>query len=116
MKILFGLLSLLFVVGAYVQVNDPDPIFWVPLYLVPAVLTALPLVKKAGRWMYIPAIAYVLFGLSYAPRFQGVFDEIVVKMTDQTEFTREGLGLILMGLTVAAAARWGSTITKQESS
>ena len=114
MKYLFGILSLLLVYGAYLQFNDPDPIIWVPLYLVPALLTAVPVIGKAGRWMYVPALAYILFGLSYAPRFQWGFNDIVVTMTDNTEFTREGLGLICMGLLVAAAGRWGKAPKGQD--
>ena len=114
MRIIYGLLSLLLVYGAYLQLNDPDPIFWVPLYLIPAVLVALPVLGRTGRWMYIPAVAYILFGLSYAPRFKGVFDDVVVQMTDHSEFTREGLGLIFMGLLVVIAARWGKKTSVQE--
>ena len=45
--------SVVFTLFAVVQYNDPDPYFWVPIYLYPALLCFLKFIQKP-----IPTLAY----------------------------------------------------------
>ena len=45
--------SVVFTLFAVVQYNDPDPYFWVPIYLYPALLCILKFIQKP-----IPSLAY----------------------------------------------------------
>src|SRR5690554_7675516 len=57
-SIFFGIWSLLFVVGALVQINDPDPLVWVSIYLIAAFLSGY---VALGRFPKIPlAIVTIL--------------------------------------------------------
>ena len=45
--------SVVFILFAVVQYNDPDPFLWVPIYLYPAILCFLKFIQKP-----IPTLAY----------------------------------------------------------
>ena len=45
--------SVVFILFAVVQYNDPDPFLWVPIYLYPALLCFLKFIQKP-----IPSLAY----------------------------------------------------------
>ena len=45
--------SIVFILFAVVQYNDPDPFLWVPIYLYPALLCFLKFIQKP-----IPSLAY----------------------------------------------------------
>ncbi len=97
-SLLFMLIFLLF---AYLQLNDPDPIWWVTVYLVPAYVS-----YKAFRNEYsfeMLRVLIVLYG-SYAitswlamSSFDGFFTEgagIEMKTPNQ-ELAREATGLAI---------------------
>jgi hypothetical protein len=68
MRYLALFFAILFVLFALVQINDPDPIIWVPLYLFPAVLCFMvyrgnyPVI---GLW--IAAIGFLAAGIYWLP-------------------------------------------------
>jgi len=48
-KIINFLLALMFVIFAYLQLNDPDPIVWVPIYGVMILVCAMAMFKYYPR-------------------------------------------------------------------
>ena len=61
--------SVLFVLFAALQYNDPDPILWIPIYLFTAVLCAL-----AARGKYYPAVYLIGIAVYGAYAAYKVFD------------------------------------------
>jgi H+/Cl- antiporter ClcA len=53
MKIFNIFFSVVFILFAVVQYNDPDPYLWIPIYLYPALLCFLKFIQKS-----IPRMAY----------------------------------------------------------
>ncbi len=50
-RVALGTMSLFFVAAAYVQLNDPDPHLWIPVYLVPAAICAWQALQHVlGLW------------------------------------------------------------------
>ena len=106
MRILLYSLTAMFVVFAALQLNDPDPWLWAPLYLVPAAVTLL-----AGRGQVAPVIAWSL-ALTYAAlaawwwpaRYDGITG--AMNPTTTVEEARESLGLLIAaaGLAVSGYA------------
>jgi Transmembrane family 220, helix len=80
-----------------VQYNDPDPYIWIPLYLVPLVMTVRALRGGADFWPNLLAgVAYSLSASWWAPRYApGYLDN---------EEAREAGGLLLSGLWMAILA------------
>ncbi|MEQ8352114.1 MAG: transmembrane 220 family protein [Leptospiraceae bacterium] len=99
MRIYHTLLSLLLTVAAVLQWNDPDPFFWMSMYLIPAALSA----GEAYRWLNeriflrfrsviwpVICLATLFYGLSQFPGLkpQWYNDEVI----------RESGGLFLIAL------------------
>lgn len=95
MRILLYLLTATFVVFAYLQLNDPDPWLWAPLYLLPAAVTLL-----AARGQ-VPAVVSWGLGLIYAALaawwWPARYDGVTGAMNPHTtvEEARESLGLLI---------------------
>jgi hypothetical protein len=90
----------IFLLFAYFQLNDPDPIRWVPIYLLPAIL--------AFKELLMPSKAEFLFGLSigylvaavlqWPPAFEGfLFGEMKMRSLN-IELARESGGLLIAAL------------------
>lgn len=105
MKVLNLILAALFIVFAFVQVNDPDPVLWILIYG----LVACACVLAAFRYI-VPRIWFVLMLILFAYSFvfiEGVgqwlqsdekyllFDEIAKMQYAWVEETREYLGLLI---------------------
>jgi Transmembrane family 220, helix len=92
-----ALMAGLFVLCIAVQYNDPDPYIWMPLYLVPLVMTVRALRGRADFWPNLLAgVAYSLSASWWAPRYApGYLDN---------EEAREAGGLLLSGLWMAILA------------
>ena len=118
MKRINLLLSALFILFAYFQFNDPDPIRWIAMYGYIALLMLLAGFDK----YYIPAIylgllASVAWMISLAPEFiswlQGGAESIVGSMKAEKphiEFTREFLGLVVVILAFSFLLRQAKKI------
>ena len=108
MKIFNLVFSILFVLFAALQYNDPDPYLWIPLYLFSAVLCWLAFRNKYYPSLFVTAIliytlyaAYLFFTkdgmLDYLREHRG--DDIAGEMKATKpwiEATREVLGLLIM--------------------
>jgi hypothetical protein len=89
---------LIFFVFALLQLNDPDPYLWFPLYFIVCVLAGIRIVRP------IPKKALYLFALLYLAG-AGYFSLQIPYFSFDVEEVRETFGLILaavfvIGLTV----------------
>ena len=113
-QIFFGLWSILFLLFAFWQWNDPDPEIWVSIYCLSAVMSAL---SAVGRF-YVPllsllAIAGFLGGLYLFP--SSVRDWILQEWrqadlsmkTPDMEVARESFGLFVVSVVMGLAAYKG---------
>ena len=107
--ILMGLIFLLF---AYFQLNDPDPIRWVPIYLLPAILAFKNTISEtSSRFLYGLAIGYLITSvLQWPPSFEGfLFEELKMRSLN-IELARESGGLAIVALSMALLGRMNNTI------
>lgn len=103
MKILNGILALLFVLFAYWQFNDPDALTWVIIYLLVAVLSGYAIFKKIDRRVLVFLLSFfVIYTLSYTPYIidwvrQGMpnIAEEMKATAPYIEYTREFFGLLI---------------------
>lgn len=108
MRILYIVLSVLFTLFGVVQINDPDPLFWVSYYLMIAILMGGASFGKYNRYATLAAIIItIIFLARLYPEFREWLNDgapsIVESMKAETpyvEFVREFLGLLigLLGL------------------
>lgn len=105
MKVTNFLFALLFLVFAFVQVNDPDPLLWILIYGNMAVLSILAMFNMQFKyWQLITAVIYVAYAAVLAegawqwwqsPDRSLLFDEIAKMQNIYIEETREFLGLLI---------------------
>ena len=105
MKIINFILALIFLLFAFVQINDPDPILWILIYGNMAVLSVLAMFKM--RFVYWLVATIVLYSIYAALLVNGawewiqspdrslLFDDIAKMQYPYIEETREFLGLII---------------------
>jgi len=93
---MYRICSLLFLWCAYVQINDPDPIVWISIYLVAACT-----LEMAARNIVYPAINILLgcvciigVTLSFPGSFDGFWGDMDID--HNIELVRETAGLILI--------------------
>ncbi|HMB90274.1 MAG TPA: transmembrane 220 family protein [Rhodothermales bacterium] len=110
MKIVDVIFTLLLVVFAALQMNDPDPWIWVPLYGAAALVPALALFNRLSLVLALVVIAACVVGMAvsasgfYQFLTQGQGHTLMEEMSDAYPFieeTREFLGLLI---TVAVLA------------
>ena len=97
------LLSALFLASAAVQLNDPDPIFWVALYGGVAIVCAFAAFNRYHVWLIILGLAVSAFELfRLAPGFMSWISSgapsIISTMQAETpyiEIVREFLGVLV---------------------
>lgn len=105
MKIINFILTLIFLLFTFVQINDPDPILWILIYGNMAVLCVLAMFKM--RFIYWLAATIVLYGIyaallasgawewSQSPDRSLLFDDLAKMQYPYIEETREFLGLLI---------------------
>lgn len=105
-----ALLALLFLLGAAVQYNDPDPARWIAIYLAAAIVSALAAIGRPSRVaaMVVGGVALV-WALTLVPRAWGNVraPELVQawEMKDErVEEGREMYGLLIIVAAMAIAA------------
>lgn len=114
MKILFGALTLIFVIFAALQYNDPDPLMWILYYLAVSVITGAAAIGKYLKWLVMAVAAVSVVGLVYY--FPGVYDWAINHNAENIaqqmkadklyiEETREFFGLII-SLAAVALVYW----------
>lgn len=109
MKIVNAILTILFLLFAAVQLNDPDPWLWVALYSYVAIISALAFFKNYNKYAILIGITVSgIWLINLLPDFitwiQGGAESIVDSMKAEKphiELTREFLGLILVILVLA---------------
>lgn len=105
MKIISSSLVLLFLVFALVQINDPDPFFWIAVYLMMAAIAAANFFGKMR--FYIPLVALTICGALMINVWPGtmqwldstdrrlIFDDIAKMQNIYIEEAREFFGLLI---------------------
>ncbi len=99
------LLALMFLAFAALQINDPDPILWIIIYLA---MTALCALAAFGKYYRVPMMALALGYLIYmivlfpgvtdwfhSPDLSLLFDDIAKMQYPYIEESREFLGLLI---------------------
>jgi hypothetical protein len=105
MKVVNFFLAVVFVLFAFVQVNDPDPVIWILIYGAMAVICVLAMFSFYPRKFLIGLLVlFVLYGLVFIPGViewlkqdnkSELFDEIAKMRHPYIEETREFLGLFI---------------------
>jgi hypothetical protein len=103
MRIAHAGMAALFLLGAGVQVNDPDPLAWIVIYLAAAVLSGLA-ARPVTLLRWVPAVVggiAVVWGLSLAARVPefGIYGRMfdAWEMASVTiEEAREASGLFII--------------------
>lgn len=98
-----------FVLSAIVQYNDPDPIIWIALYAVGAIVSALFLKGSLPAYVYlILGIAFLTGAILQRPaEFEGfLFGEVQKMRNMNIELARESFGLGIIA--VAMFLFWGA--------
>lgn len=91
----------IFLLFAYWQFNDPDPIWWVTLYLIAAFISFRAFNNKCSQetliLLSILYLAYASNSFLLITNYEGLFTEggsLSMKSTNQ-ELAREGSGLLI---------------------
>jgi Transmembrane family 220, helix len=105
MKILHGFLAFMFLGFAALQLNDPDPYLWIPIYgAMVAICTLAMLGKYYRKVMILLIIIYTLLCVYYFPGVNEwlhqedksqLFDNIAKMEHPFIEESREFLGLLI---------------------
>ncbi len=117
MRIYYIVTSLLFLVFAFVQLNDADPWLWVSWYVFLALLSAFAAWGRFYRlWIIAGLVLCVLGILRLSPDFmqwvQDGMPTIVASMKAENpyiELVREFLGLLISGAALLILFRSGTT-------
>jgi len=105
MKVINFILALLFLVFAFVQINDPDPIVWILIYGNMAVLSVLAMFRmRFVYWIVATMVIYLIYAsllingaLEWfqSPDRSLLFDDLAKMQYPYIEETREFLGLLI---------------------
>ena len=105
------IMALLFVLAASVQLNDPDPLVWISLYLLAAMFcVAHAFQKLPSYWAAAFALVASLWALTLVPTFWGqvsltdVFGYVGMK-TEEVEVAREFGGLMIVAVWMGVLER-----------
>jgi hypothetical protein len=110
-KYFFGSCSVLFLLFAYWQINDPDPQWWVPCYLIAAAAAGFAFFEKFNvNILVILTFTYLIGTLFFWPEniFGWMGQEWQQKdlsmKTDEMEINREFFGLLIAAVIFALEA------------
>lgn len=106
MKIVNIILTLLFILFAYFQYNDPDPWLWIAVYLYIALVSGLAIAKIYITWLIRLGLLGCIIGLGILlPDFLDWLSSGAESITQSMktekphiELTREFLGLVICAL------------------
>ncbi len=86
---------------AYLQLNDPDPVLWVVLYLIPVYVSLMTFFRKTNRELLIVlSVLYASYAINswlQMTQWEGFFTEgsgMEMKSVNQ-ELAREAIGLMI---------------------
>jgi len=122
-KILGVFFGVVFISFAVVQYNDPDPMVWITIYLMAAVLCIGAGFGKVGNAVLVAAFVLYAIGVIYwwPERFEGVGDSMrdanTGALLKNVEEGRESLGLAMcsiafLGLALVAKFSKGGKTTR----
>ena len=89
-RLLVGLFFLLF---AYLQINDPDPLIWIIVYLIPAALSFSTLTNYRSKYIRYISPIYLILAI-----YQYLYNSETTVMHVFDETTNESLGLVLCSI------------------
>lgn len=101
MRLLAGLLAVLFLYAVVVQFNDPDPVQWMLVYGAAAVLSALAAARRLAFW---PPL--VLAGVALAWAGAVLPPALAQDLSLAAEEPRELFGLLIVAGWSAGLAVW----------
>lgn len=113
-KIFFGVWTLLFLLFAYWQWNDPDPWLWIPIYALAALLSAMAAGGKFSLSVLSIFIVLSLAGFLYL--YPGAVGEWIQQEWQQQDLSmknqhmeegRESFGLLIVALIMSVALYFG---------
>ena len=97
-KLFSTIFALLCIVSAYLQLNDPDPLLWICIYIAAAIMAILFVLKKLPSQAYfVFFVGYVIGAYLFWPdAFEGV--SIGDGDINNIEHARESLGLLILAV------------------
>jgi Transmembrane family 220, helix len=103
MRIVNFILAVIFLLFAFVQINDPDPVIWILIYGVMAVLSIMAIFKfYPTKFIIGLLVLYILYSIVYIPGVLEwlkqdnkalLFDDVAKMHYPYVEEAREFLGL-----------------------
>jgi hypothetical protein len=97
MKYLYLVFAVMFLLFAIVQLNDPDPYIWFPLYAYGSVVSLLLYFKKLNN-IILPLIAFVIYIINaiiwWPQTFKGMENTMTI-MKPEIEQARETGGMLI---------------------
>ena len=105
-KIFFGIL---FVIFAYLQLNDPDSGLWIAIYSFAALACFMSIRELRPNWVFYTLAAgyFVAAVFQWPPEFEGVFFGETAMRSLNIELARESLGLGIITLVMVIIGKWG---------
>jgi hypothetical protein len=119
MRIVNFVLATMFLIFAFVQINDPDPVIWILIYgsmAVTCILAAFEFYSK--KFLIVLAVIFTAYGLLFVPGViewlgqpnkSDLFDDIAKMQHPYIEESREFLGLCIciavLGLYIFQSSR-----------
>jgi len=106
MRVLSALMALLFLFGAAVQYNDPDPLQWVAIYIAAAVASLMAFRDRQPRWFAgLVGVVAEVWAATIARQVDlaslgHMFDEFEMHSL-AVEEAREATGLLIIALWMA---------------
>ena len=101
MRYLAVFFMIVFLLFAYLQLNDPDPIWWVTLYLIPAYISFWAFKGETSfetlHVLIVLYLAYAINSFLQMTCYEGFYTDgggMEMKTTNQ-ELAREGSGLLI---------------------
>jgi hypothetical protein len=113
LRALTWLMLLLYVFGAVVQYNDPDPVRWMAIYAAAAVTCVLALRGRMPRWLpAVVALVAIAWSATLLPGVIGKVSpgemvEAFEMKSERVEVAREGYGLAIIAVWMIVLFVWG---------
>lgn len=109
MKIFKTLAGIVFIIFAYLQINDPDSGIWIGIYSFAALACYMSIRELWPSWVFYALAAGYLIGaiLQWPPEFEGIFFGEAQMRSLNIELARESLGLGITAITMAVLGKWG---------
>jgi Transmembrane family 220, helix len=105
MRIVNLILAIMFLLFAFVQVNDPDPVIWILVYGLMAVFSVMAMFEfYPQKFLIATAAVYTLYSLTLitgviewyqSGNWAGLFDDVAKMDHLYIEESREFLGLMI---------------------